>query len=145
MLNRITPAGPAHAYKTYEIARPASTHWRRATCDEVECPSYIEGWVTSIDEATTLGQTQADYIRHQSGRGYIETREAGLTVFTFGAGQRCFQSDDERHRIALDREAFFTVQGGDWRKRFGQRLNHSTPDAWVNDFGDHQNQLAKRL
>jgi hypothetical protein len=44
----------------------------------------------------------------------------------------------------LDREAFFMVQRGDWRQRIGERFTHGSPDSWVNDFGEHQDQLARR-
>ena len=144
-LNRIQPQGPVSGYKTYEIARPLATHWRKASCEEVECQAYLNGWQTFIDESDDKGAAQAYYIRRESGRGFVEMfNEHGITVFTFGAGQTCFSSGDNDHRIPLDREAFYMVQGGDWRKRIGERFTHATPDSWVNDFGEHQDQLARR-
>jgi hypothetical protein len=144
-LNRIQPQGPVNAYKTYEIARPMATHWRKATCAEVECSAHVNGWQTFVDESTDQGQAQAYYIRRESGRGFTETfNEHGITEFTFGAGQTCFSSGDDGHRLPLDREAFFMVQRGDWRKRIGDRFTHGSPDSWVNDFGEHQDQLARR-
>ena len=70
--------------------------------------------------------------------------EHGITEFTFTAGQTCFSSNDETHRVLLDREAFYAVQRGDWRQRIGQKLTHASPDSWVDDFGTHQDQLARR-
>ncbi len=143
-LNRPIPQSPSNAYKTYEIARPMATHWRKGSCAEVECQAHTNGWQTFVDESDDKGQAQAYYIRRESGRGFVETfNEYGVTEFTFGAGQTCFSSDDETHRIPLDREAFFMVQGGDWRKRIGDRFTHATPDSWVDDFGSHQDQLAR--
>ena len=145
-LNRIQPLGPAASYKTYSIARPMATHWRRATCAEVECSAHVNGWQTFIDESDDKGAAQAYYIRRESGRGFTEEfNEHGVTVFTFAAGQTCFSSGDEAHRVLLDREAFYAVQRGDWRQRIGQRLDHASPDSWVDDFGTHQDQLAKRI
>ena len=143
-LNRIQPQGPPRAYKTYSIDRSRETHTREATCVEVECTAHVNGWQTFIDESDDKGAAQAYYIRRESGRGYVEEfNEHGVTVFTFGAGQVCFSSGDNVHRISLDREEFYAVQRGDWR-RFGQKFTHSSPDSWLNDFGSHQDQLARR-
>lgn len=143
-LNRIQPQGPANAYKTYSIARPMASHWRIVPCEKIECDGYKNGWMTKVDESTELGRNQADYIRHSSDRHFIESKEGPLTMFTFSSGQTCFSSRDEKHRIPLDRNAIFVVQRGDWRQRIGQRFTHATPDSWVNDFGEHQDQLARR-
>lgn len=135
-VQRIDPAGPAHAYKTYAIASPISTHYRDGTCEEVGCLAQRHGWQTSVDESTDLGQKQAHYIRKLSGRSFTETRnELGLTVFSFVAGQECFNT----HKVSLERPEFYAVRAGDWRgdpTGRGPRL-HSGPDAWVNDFAEH--------
>ncbi len=144
-INRIQPQGPVNVYKTYSITRPMVSHWRKATCEEVECRAHVNGWQTFVDESTDEGAAQAYYIRRESGRGFTETiNEHGITELTFGAGQTCFDSASEAHRVSLDREAFYAVQGGDWRQRIGQKFTHATPDSWVNDFGEHQDQLARR-
>jgi len=141
MINRIEPNGPPGAYKTYQIAAPVSTHYRTGTCDEAGCLAQRHGWQTTVDESTDLGQRQAHYIRRLSGRRYVERRtEAGLTAFTFEAGQTCFAE----HKIPLDREEFYAVRDGDWRHLGGPRL-HTSPDAWVDDFGEHQDRLKRAI
>jgi hypothetical protein len=138
-LNRIQPAGPAHAYKTYAIASPIATHFRPGTCDEAGCLAHRHGWQTAVDEATEMGQRQAHYIRKVSGRRFTERRtELGLTAFEFEPGQRCFRE----HKVPLDRPELYVVHGGDWRSR-GEVRRHSGPDAWVNDFGEHQDRVAR--
>ncbi len=140
-MNRIEPRLPVTAYKTYQFAAPLSTHWRNASCSEKECRAYIQGWVTACDEATTLGAAQADYVRHNSGRTFTETREDGLTVFTFGPGQTCFVD----HKIRIDRPELFIVRDGDWRGNpTGETRTHTRPEDWVEDFADHQDRLAAR-
>jgi hypothetical protein len=140
---RITPDLPAAAYKTYQIVAPLSTHFRPATCAQARCEAYERGWATAVDEGSALGQAQAHYIRRESGRAYREGRdEAGLTVFVFGAGQRCFRSD--QHRVPLEREPLWRVLGGDWR---GNPLRipvlaHTSAQAWRDDMGEHLNRLA---
>ena len=139
MLNRIDPVGPVQAYKTYEIASPISTHYRDGTCEEADCDGYLYGWQTGVDEATDLGQRQAHYIRKLSGRRYVERRtEIGLTAFTFDAGQQCFAT----HKVPLERPEFYVVRDGDWRQ-LGRPQLHSGPDAWVNDFAEHQDRIAR--
>jgi hypothetical protein len=141
---RIAPQLPASAYKTYAISSPLSTHYRDGTCDEAGCLAHRHGWQTSVDEATDLGQRQAHYIRKLSGRRFTERRtELGLTAFTFEAGQRCFATP---HKVPLGRPEIYVVRGGDWRgdpTRGEATRVHSGPDAWVNDFGEHQDRLAR--
>jgi hypothetical protein len=142
-LTRITPGLPASAYKTYQILSPLSTHYRDGSCDEAGCLALRHGWQTSVDEATELGQRQAHYIRRLSGRRFAERRtELGLTAFTFEPGQKCFAA----HKVSLARPEIFVVKGGDWRGNpRGDRRIHSSADSWVDDFGTHQDRLARAL
>jgi len=137
---RLPPAGPAHAYKTYQILMPPATHTRSATCQEVDCLTQASGWVTIIDESTELGQSQAHYIRRLSGRIFTEGPRDVRTLFTFPPGEQCF----EAHTIRLDREASFIVRGGDWRGNPTREVYvHDSPDGWVDDFAEHQERLVK--
>ncbi|MFD6035721.1 hypothetical protein ACFWHF_14440 [Streptomyces griseoincarnatus] len=139
---RIQPNLTAAEYKTYQIVAPLASHWRPATCEEVDCPAYTGGWVSRIDEQSELGQKQAHYIRKQAGRKFSEDRQPdGLTAFTFPPGQACFQ----QHQKRLERPELYVVRDGDWR---GNPLGtaprtHSRPDHWVEDFAEHQERLAR--
>lgn len=139
MLNRAQPALPVYAYKTYQVSSPISTHYRDGTCDEAGCLAQRNGWRTTVDESTDLGQRQAHYIRRLSGRRFNESRTGlGLTAFTFEAGQRCFAT----HKVPLARPEIYVVRDGDWR-RLGPPRRFSGPDAFVNDFGEHQDRIAR--
>ena len=145
-LNRMAPALPAGAMKTYAIRAPRSTHFRPATCTDVRCEAYEHGWSTTVNEADDLGARQAHYIRKQSGRKFVERSDApGFVTFAFEAGQRCFRSDD--HRVRLDRPEIYTVRDGDYRgnPRRTETYIHTRPELWVEDFGTHQQTLADRL
>ena len=134
------PLAPPSAYKTFSILSPVATHFEDATCSEVECAGHVHGWQTYVDEATELGQRQAHYIRRMSGRAYSEERnEHGQTVFTFGAGQECF----DVHKQRTGRPQSFLVRPGDSR-RYGTPYVYERPDQWVDDFADHQNQIDQR-
>jgi hypothetical protein len=150
-LFRIEPKLPAGAMKTYAILRPTSTHFRPATCAEVDCPQYLHGWRTVVDESTDLGARQAHYIRTQSGRSFHEQRDRtgvgvlGAVTFTFGPGQMCFRTAD--HRVPVGRPELFVVREGDWRgnpRRTEPRVHKRAAD-WVDDFANHQDRLATRL
>lgn len=133
---RIPPALPAAAMKSYTISMPASTHWRPATCEEAGCTQFLNGWQTSVDESTDLGQKQAHYIRHDRTRRHTEGHHGlGMTVFTFEAGQACFGA----HRVRTGRPERFIEHGGDWR---GNPLGlpprvHASPDNWVESFQEN--------
>lgn len=143
-LNRIEPAAPPAAYRTYAITAPRQTHWRAATCAEVGCAAHTHGWTTTVDISTELGQGQAYYIRRESGRSYTEeTTGPGLVRFTFGPGQRCFRSDT--HRVRTGRPEIFVVRGGDWRGNpVGDKRQHTRAEHWVEDFAEHQDRIASR-
>ncbi len=158
-MNRITPGLPVADMKTYGIRAPLSTHWRKATCVEVECEGHRTGWLTVIVEGTVppaegvsvrkmmalvdRDSQRAYYIRHLSGRSFLESKDSsGATVFDFAPGQDCF----EDHRIRVERPEVFVVRGGDWRGNpRREQMTHDRPDYWVEDFAEHQDRLATRL
>lgn len=138
-LIRPAPVGPVQAYKTYSIAAPVSTHWRTISCETAGCVAHANGFTVAVDETSDLGARQAGYIRLRAGRPFSESREAGVTVFTFPAGTRCF----EQHRTRRSRPPLFVVRGGDWRRHLGGQTVHASPEAWVDDFASHQDRLAR--
>lgn len=132
-LNRIPPALPAAAMKTYQIVAPLASHWRPAACAEAGCDAYLRGWQTTVDETTELGQRQAHYIRHDRTRRHAEQRSGlGLTIFVFEPGQQGFSHD---HRLPTGRPERLLVTGGDWRGNpLGTpRREHVSADDWVDD------------
>ena len=136
-LNRIPPLGPPQAYKTYSLLAPLDSHWRDASCDEVNCLVSATGWRTVIEENTPLGERQAGYIRTQSGRHYTEMGR-GMVVFTFPPGEECFTA----HRVNAEREPIYVVRRGDYRGYDGGR-QHANGTDWVEDFALHQDRLAR--
>lgn len=141
---RIAPALPAGAYKTYQVLSPVQTHTSPATCEEADCQALANGWRTTVDERTSLGQEQAYYIRHDRSRRHFETANPdGLTTFEFPAGQTCFA----QHRVSLDRPELFLVRGGDWRgdPSGAKPYQHSSPESWLDDFGTHQDNVARKI
>ncbi|MFJ6667412.1 hypothetical protein [Streptomyces sp. NPDC091383] len=134
-VNRIDPNMPVDAYQTYSITAPSDATIV-AACEQVGCPQWQHGWDSVIDESTDLGQRQAAYIRTQSRRTFREMKtEAGLTVFRFESGQRCFAEHRTRPEIYL-------VRDGDWRGNpTGRKRQHTRPADWVEDMAEHQGRL----
>lgn len=141
--SRPTPRIPAQHVRTFQIAAPRSTHWRSASCAEVDCPNLEHGWRTTVDEGTDRGQQQAYYIRHQSGRRFTEHRDpAGLTVFDFEAGQRCFT----QHETPIGRPELFLVRDGDWRGNpRGTAPEQHRPEIWVERFAENLDSIANHI
>lgn len=142
-LNRIPPLMSARNYKTYGFSRPLSTHWQAATCEDVDCKYYVNGWTSEIDESTADGKIQAHFIRHDKTRSYTESKgEMGKTRFTYTPGNMCFYQNT--HRQPIERLPKYYVRGGDWR---GNPLGtptriHRSPEQWVEDLAEHQDRLA---
>lgn len=136
MVFRIEPALPATAFKTYAIRRRRDVQVA-AACEQVGCPAWLRGWESTIDERTELGRQQAAYIRTQSRRTFREQRTAaGLTVFRFEPGQRCFTD----HRTVPET---YVVRGGDHRPDRGAPSRvHTRPADWVEDCGEHLQRVA---
>lgn len=143
-LNRIELKTPARMMQTFQVTAPKSTHTVPATCEEVECEQYARGWKMRIDLNTELGQKQAHYIKHLSGRSYKVTgQQDGLVDLEFAASQPCFQE----HRVRNELPEIFRVKGGDYR---GNPLRtpvrtHKKAEYWVEEFAENQARLNDRI
>ena len=136
-LTRITPVGQPDNYQTYSITSPPDRQVK-AACEQVGCEAWRHGWQSVIDESTSLGRDQAAYIRTRAGRTFREQRTgAGLTVFVFESGQRCFAEHRTRPEI-------YAVRSGDWRDYSGPVRRHVRAQDWREDFGEHQLRLVEQ-
>lgn len=154
-LNRMPPAYPAQAYRTYTMARDVTPP---SDCREVGCRHWREGWMTITDPETELGRTQAEFIRSgATNRRYAEGTTAtdvtdgqvrllfdGRTAgpgepvaFWFYPGQRCFQAP---HQVPEGPEHYL-VRGGDHRP--GPHIRtHTRAVDWVEDMNEQQHRRA---
>jgi hypothetical protein len=138
-LFRIDPKIGPENYKTYQISAPIKTHYRDATCREVDCRAFAAGFRSRIDTSTNLGARQAKYIENVAGRKFTRTVAGPIVTYDFPAGQRCFTA----HKVPLEREAFFVVRDGDYRGNpRGTRPVTRRAADWVDDFATHQQNLA---
>jgi hypothetical protein len=138
---RIQPALAVGDYQTYSITAPLSTHFRRATCAEVDCAAYLSGWRVRVEGLPP----QLLHVAKTSGRRYVEQSVAeGETWLVFEAGQLCFKESE--HRVRIDRPELYVVRDGDWRGNpTGRVRQHTNAADWVEDFGEHQQRIADQI
>lgn len=147
-INRILPRLSPAAMQTFAVQAPLgpTRHWRPASCREVDCKHWREGWLTVLDESDSEQHGIAQYIRNFSGRGFSQHRdEQGRTVFRFSAGQLCFGAD--KHFIRdEDVPPLFVARGGDWRQDPGAKVTvHSGPGPWVDHMQTNLERVAAHL
>lgn len=140
-LNRIVPQVGPENYKTYQIARPKATHTRPATCAEVECKPYQNGWVTRVPRGSEAEQIFLSLDRKRFPYKEMEGTRSER-AFLFPPGVRCFKADT--HVVPVDRPALYVVKGGDWRGNpRGDVRRHTQPMHWVEDMQEHLDQVRK--
>lgn len=141
-INRVAPALPAKAMKTYSVVRPGTpSYWRPASCEEIGCEQARDGWQVPVAAVTE------QHYRDLLAGGWRWTRVdlPGGGYLDFPGGQRCLAFS--QHRIAVEREPLYVVRDGDWRgnPRGTRPRYHRSGRDWVDDFGEHQATLADRL
>lgn len=146
-VNRITPALPVGAMQTYAIGSPIATHWRPATCAEVSCRAYVEGFSITIDPNTDLGKAQLAYVRSDLSRPRPAREFVGeLIRFTYPPGTKPFASPEhDSHVLPLDRPEVFLRVPGDWRGATGPTLVYDRPDQWVDDFATNADRIKTAI
>jgi len=132
-LNRVMPELPVTAMRTFAIVAPTTTHFRPATCQEVDCPAFQYGWTLA-----TAGQPAVlVHAAKNSGRAFIAVRDetTGAEQLIFESGQPCFKAST--HRVRVDRPEIFLSRNGDWRGNpdgaGAKPLIHSSADAWADE------------
>lgn len=140
-INRIAPQGRVQDYKTYQILSPLSTHWRPATCAEVNCPDYLKGWRLRLEGLPP----EMAHAARTCGRKFTELSVGeNENWLVFEAGQPCFRASE--HRALLDKQEIFVARDGDWRGNpSGNVRRHVRPEDWQEDFAEHQDRLAQRI
>ena len=101
----------------WRIETPRSSHYRTASCAEVNCPNYQNGF--QIILPTTM-IVQIIAIRESRMQYNEEEMEGGLIRFVFAPGQECFEGQAGEHKTNLERDPIFlknrTVQEPDqWK------------------------------
>jgi len=117
--------------RRYRISAPLDTHFRQATCAEVDCPQYLMGWKLRYD---TLSEKDKHLVTH-CGRSFRITD--GGAFIEFEAGQTCFAY--RRHRTRIDKPEHFLVREGR-----GAVLMHASADDWTDDLHTHTDKVSEQ-
>ncbi len=123
---------PTH--KTYSLAQPTATHTRKASCEEVNCAHFLDGWTY---DTRHLDERLWRAIQ-QSGKRFRREVLLGVEYLVFYPGQQCFAE----HRVPNDREPFYLLTHHARRMNL-RTATKFTPDNWVNDFAEHQEIIKK--
>ncbi len=145
---------PAYMSKNpthHRVVSPKATHFRDATCREVDCEKYLLGWSQTLP----AHDDNVNWIRFVlTGYHFTERSEIRLVpdlrdghegefiaeptvIFTFPAGQPCFR---QGHKVTLERTPFFYKGSlgniersvlGDHRIRVRQE-----PLEWMDNLGN---------
>jgi len=109
---------------TYKAVKPLGTHYRKATCEEANCPNYLNGWKTILPKSNN---DLIQVIKTMNLR-FTEEDKGEIIEFTFEAGQSCFNRN--QHFADLDKPAILGIDDG-----FGFRKQDT--DQWVDKFNNH--------
>ena len=121
-----------HRTSVYQATWPKDSHWRQATCKEVDCPQYIMGWVTRV----IVGSDMDDYIKEVSRvRKYKVVREGELNAYYFEAGQQCFKGEAGAHYKKLERGAWLTKNAPNRHPMFLEQTAMEA-DRWMDEFNE---------
>lgn len=138
-VNRAEPVGPTHAYQTYSIQAPLETHFVKATCPEVDCKEYKEGWTLRVQHLNDRLWAAIKNSKRRYRRMDL-TAEEGYLIFE--PGQLCFQVD--QHKRKLERPEFYLVGRGDWRSFRPRNATQLKTGLWLEHLYEHLD-LIKQL
>lgn len=138
---RIEPVADPRFYQTYQVAAPIQTHWTAATCEQVDCEQWRQGWAVHLE----LLDARDQHLVRTSGRKYIEQQLGpAQTWLLFEPGQPCFRAGTHVRR--LDREELFVMRSGDHRgDPTGRGPIQLSSQSWVDDFGEHQETISSLI
>lgn len=138
---RLPPKMRTEQYKTYQIASPISTHYVKATCAEIDCEAYTNGW--TFREADL--DPQLLHIVTTAGKRYHRKQltEGGEWYLVFEPGQPCFGASN--HVRKTDRPELYLVGRGDWRSYQPRTARRMRAEDWVDDCQNHQATLAEAI
>ena len=127
-------------HQTYRASAPPSTHYRQATCQEVDCSKYLNGWHTVKPANIEPDQWYefASFMRRNEYRMSVREYQdnEGYPAFYYAAGQICFEGRSGSHRISLERPSIFTINNG-----LGYGFSRREPAQWVDEMGEQLDKI----
>lgn len=141
-LNRVEPKLPASAMRSHLILAPEQTHFRAATCEEIQCPQFLKGYGVPLKDidAEDLGLLRSFIETYKLKASRVEIKDGEWHLW-FEAGQRCLRAST--HRMRIEKPEIFVVRDGDHR---GNPLGtdpiiFSGADAWADSLQTNLDKL----
>lgn len=142
-INRITPAAPVQAYRSFGMS---VTRRISATCAEVDCEHWLKGWITTVlpaseDEGVIIAACdgRVDGMHRAYDRRILS--DDGFMRYYFPPGQPCFKAST--HSVPWD--FAFHHRDGDWRGNpTGLKVAHPDGTSWRDEFGEHQQRIKEQ-
>jgi hypothetical protein len=131
------------SYLTFAIRQPMVTHFRVATCAEVECQAYLGGWQLRVEQLSDMLLHTA----RNAGKKFMELEVSETEHYlVFEPGQPCFSA--AQHRAPLERPAFFYAGRGHWSSRIfstrtAQKFNR--PEDWAERMDEHLDRIRVKI
>lgn len=128
-------------FKTHAVRSPIATHYRKATCAEVNCTAHRDGWAFHKE---TLSP-EFLYVATKSGRKFREVHIApGQTYLVYEPGQTCFEF--RSHVLPLDRPELYYVGRGDSRVfNPNKARQHVNAVDFMDDFASHLDRMHRHI
>lgn len=127
---------PRQLRQTFRAVRPIKTHFRVATCKEVNCPRFLGGFQSIVPN----GSAQASYMRddlqmsgHFCNRPHQERIHSdGMVAFDFPPGTECFTE----HKTLVGRDDLFMIETVTARRRV-------QPNQWQDEINANAYSINK--
>lgn len=141
-LQRIEPVAPVTGYRSFGMT---VTKRVQATCAEVECVAYLNGWHTTVlpdGEDLKLIDAACDGRVDGLKRAVTSAERLpdGFIRLWFEPGQPCFKAS--AHSVPWNFR--FHHRNGDWRGNPdgpGAITVHPDGTSWRDEFGEHQQMI----
>lgn len=138
---RIDPQGRPGDYRSFGMK---VQRWVSATCAEVDCPHWLNGWANTVipgsEDVKLIEQAcegRVDGYRRAWSR--LEPLPDGFVRIWFEPGQPCLKAST--HKIPWNGQWYH--RDGDWRGNpAGLVVAHKDARSWVDEFGEHQVRLV---
>lgn len=123
-------------HELHRLSLPLATHWERVSCEDVDCPRYINGFQVIVPGGGPLAAWIRTNLR-ASHNWREELQDGGLMAFSFPPGQQCFKGLAGEHKFPTGRPAILTQQ----------RVNHEPrvlrPDDWVDSYQESHDRFVR--
>jgi hypothetical protein len=138
---------------SYRAIAPIGSHFRDATCAEVNCDKYVNGWWIALNPKDETHQQTVIDLKERTNLKYktmqhidpVNGKPNGFIRYEFYPGQECLQNTINKtrynqswHKVSLERPVI-TI------KKEHNRYVKKEHSQWVDEMDDHLHELKKEI